>query len=145
MFVGESNQKLDVKFRMTIPSQHRRHLEDGMVVTRSNFEQCLQLFPMEEWQRRAEKIEQLENRSRESRQLRRQFFSQAEEVIMDKQGRILINQRLREFANINSQVIVAGNNTFLEIWSQESWDIIDINEFDEGALDAVDQDIRNVF
>lgn len=145
MFFGQSNQKLDAKSRMTIPSQHRRHLEDGMMVTRSIREKCLQLYPISEWQIRAEKIEALERVDPRARQLRRQFFSQAEPVDMDKQGRILINQRLRSFAGIGSEVVVAGNNSYLELWSVTEWDNVNIDELDEDALREVAQHILDVF
>lgn len=130
---------------MTIPSQHRRYLEDGMMVTRSIREKCLQLFPLSEWQIRADKIEALERVDPRARQLRRQFFSQAEPAEMDKQGRILINQRLRTFADIESEVVVAGNNSYLELWSVTEWDKVNIGELDEEVLKEVAQHILDVF
>ena len=145
MFVGESNQKLDSKFRMTMPSQHRRHIEDGMVITRGIFDQCLLVFTLNEWESRAAKIESLERLDRKARQLRRQFFTRAERVDMDSQGRILISQRLREFAKIEAEVIVAGNNTFLELWSPEVWAQNAIDELDIDALDEVNEQILDVF
>ncbi|MEM7126461.1 MAG: division/cell wall cluster transcriptional repressor MraZ [Chloroflexota bacterium] len=145
MFVGESTQKLDAKFRMTMPPQHRRFLEDGMMITRGIFDQCLLVFTLSEWESRAAKIESLERLDRKARQLRRQFFTRAERVSMDSQGRILISQRLREFADIDSEAIVAGNHTFLEIWSPGVWDQNAVDELDIGALDEVDERILDLF
>ena len=145
MFVGESNQKLDAKFRLTIPSQHRRHLEDGMVITRSLDERCLRLYTLEEWNKLATKIEELQNGDRLMRQIRRQFFSQAEEVRMDKQGRILINQKLRTYAEVESEVVVAGNNSYLEIWNQTLWDETTLDLIDESTIQNVGKEILNFF
>lgn len=145
MFVGESVQKLDAKFRMTIPSQHRRYLEDGMIITRGIFDQCLMIFTLEEWESRATKIESLQRLDRKARQLRRQFFTRAERVDMDGQGRILINQKLREFARLESEVIVAGNHTFIELWSPTEWDQNAVDALDDNMLEEVDERILDVF
>lgn len=115
------------------------------MITRSIREKCLQLFPISEWQVRADKIEALERVDPRARQLRRQFFSQAEPAEMDKQGRILINQRLRTFADIESEVVVAGNNSYLELWSVTEWDKVNIGELDEEVLKEVAQHILDVF
>lgn len=144
MFVGEDYQKLDAKFRMTVPSQHRRYLEDGLMITRSIFEKCLLAFTLDEWEERAAKIEAIQNLGRHERQLRRQFFSRAERADMDKQGRILISQRLRNYAGISTMAVVAGNNTILELWSPEEWDKNAIDELDVNALDQVDPQLLNM-
>ena len=138
MFFGQHQQKLDAKFRMTIPSQHRRYLEDGMMVTVSVYDDCLLLFPMEEWKIRSAKIEALKGVSSAVRKVRRQFFSHAEHAELDKQGRILLNQRLRDVGQIDADVMVAGNNTHLEIWSTNNWADHDIDKLDEEVLQELD-------
>lgn len=138
MFFGQHQQKLDSKSRMTIPSQYRRYLEDGMMVTVSVYDDCLLLFPMEEWKIRSAKIESLKGVSSAVRKVRRLFFSHAEQVELDKQGRILVNQRLRDVGQIDTDVMVAGNNTHLEIWSMNNWAEHDIDKLDENVLEELD-------
>lgn len=135
MFLGEFSHTLDTKGRLTVPSKYRDQLEDGLVVTRSPMERCLLLFPMSEWQKIAEKINALPLTDPRSAQLRRAFFSAAEDLTPDKQGRILISQRLRDWAQIEGDVIVAGVSAFVELWQPALWDEKVLQPLDSGEFD----------
>ena len=135
MFLGEFTHGLDDKGRLTIPAKFREQLERGLVVTRSPTERCLYLFPMVEWEKIATKISALPLTDPRSAQLRRAFFSAAEDLVPDKQGRILMSQRLRDFAQIEVEVTIAGVNTFIELWRPTLWNDKVVQPLDSGEFD----------
>lgn len=122
MFLGEYTHSLDAKGRLTIPAKHRNALVSGLVVTRNPSEKCLLLFPQDEWERLAEKVSALPLTDPRSAAFRRAFFSAAEDLQPDGQGRILLSQRLRDHAGIETDVVVAGMNKFVELWRPETWE-----------------------
>ena len=135
MFLGEFSHTLDTKGRLTIPAKFRERLDAGLVVTRSPMDRCLLLFPMSEWEQIAAKVSLLPLADPRSAQLRRAFFSAAEDLTPDKQGRVLVSQRLRELAQIESEVIVAGVNTFVELWQPALWQEKVLQPLDSGEFD----------
>lgn len=120
MFLGEYEHSIDTKGRIAIPARFREDLTEGLILTRG-FDNCLQGFPMGVWKSLAERVSASSLGNVEARNLRRLLFSGASEVEFDRQGRILIPQNLREYANITEQVIVVGMNTYFELWSFEHW------------------------
>jgi MraZ protein len=135
MFLGEFSHGLDNKGRLTIPAKFRDQLDRGLVVTRSPMDRCLLVFPMPAWEQVAAKVSALPLIDPRSAQLRRAFFSGAEDLIPDKQGRILISQRLREYAQIEMDVIVAGVNLFVELWRPTLWDEKVLQPLNNGEYD----------
>lgn len=130
MFLGEYEHNLDDKGRLAVPARFRDDLGDGVVITRG-FDRCLMGFPRSVWTTLAQQVSNLSLGQGEARNLRRLLFSGAADVMLDRQGRILIPQNLREYAGLGEQVIVAGLNTHFEIWSNERWrevlDTLDVN------------------
>jgi MraZ protein len=135
MFLGEFSHGLDNKGRLTIPAKFRDQLDRGLVVTRSPMDRCLLVFPMPAWEQVAAKVSALPLTDPRSAQLRRAFFSGAEDLIPDKQGRILISQRLREYAQIEMDVIVSGVNLFVELWRPTLWDEKVLQPLNNGEYD----------
>jgi len=121
VFLGEYSHNLDSKGRLTIPAKYREQLEPGMVVTRNPAGNCLLLMPLDEWARVSAQVSALPLTDSRSALLRRALFSAAEDLIQDRQGRILVSQRLRDFAHIEAEVIVAGMNTHIELWNPQMW------------------------
>ena len=121
MFLGEYEHSVDAKGRVAVPAKFRPQLEAGLVITRG-FEECLQAFPMDAWQALAERINGLSQVQTEVRRLRRHIFANAFDTELDKQGRILLPAGLREYAHIGESAIVAGMNTYFEIWAKDAWD-----------------------
>lgn len=122
MFLGMQVYSLDSKARLTIPAKYRDLLAPTLVITRSPSEPCLLAMPLHEWSLLAEKISSLPMTDPLSGLLRRVVFSSAEDLKADNQGRIMISQRLREYAKIETDVLIAGVNTFLELWNPALWD-----------------------
>jgi len=122
MFLGEYTHGLDSKARLTIPAKFRAAFASGLVVTRNPADQCLLVFPRTEWEKLADKVSALPLTDPRSAAFRRAFFSAAEDLEPDAQGRILLSQRLREHAKIESDVVIAGQNKFVELWSPPLWE-----------------------
>lgn len=120
VFLGEYEHNLDDKGRLAVPSRFREELGDGVVVTRG-FDRCLMGFPRAAWEQLAKRVNELSLGQNEARNLRRLLFSGAADLGLDRQGRILIPQNLREYAGLGDQVIVAGLSTHFEIWAIGSW------------------------
>ena len=130
MFLGEYEHNMDDKGRLAVPARFRDELGDGVVVTRG-FDRCLMGFPRAIWDQLAQQVSGLSLGQGEARNLRRLLFSGAADVMLDRQGRILIPQNLREYATLGDQVIIAGLNTHFEIWDTTRWneviDTLDVN------------------
>ncbi|MBX0327625.1 division/cell wall cluster transcriptional repressor MraZ [Oscillochloris sp. ZM17-4] len=120
MFLGEFEHSIDEKGRVAVPARFREELGEGMVLTRG-FDLCLQAFPRQVWQQLSQKVSSLSLGSPEARSLRRMLFSNAAEVEVDRQGRILVPQNLREYAGLAEQVVITGMDTYFELWSAERW------------------------
>jgi MraZ protein len=137
MFLGEYEHSIDSKGRIAVPAKFRPRLERGLVVTRG-FERCLQVYPMEQWQALAERVSGLSLGSGEARSLRRLLFASAFDTELDRQGRVLIPASLREYAGIGDTAIVAGMNTYFEIWSLDTWNDAQAT-LDEAATSIAEQ------
>jgi MraZ protein len=120
VFLGEFEHTIDEKGRVAIPARFREDLGEGLVLTRG-FDLCLQAFPRPIWQTVSKQVSSLSMGNADARALRRLLFSGAAEVEIDRQGRILIPQNLREYANLAEQVMITGMDTYFEIWSTERW------------------------
>ena len=134
VFLGQYHHSLDSKGRLTIPAKFRAELATGLVITRG-IDRCLAVFPTQEWEALAQKVSDLPMTDRRARIFKRRIFSAASDVVPDKQGRVLIPPRLREYANLEGEVLVAGVNDYIEVWNTDRWD-------DEGEqLDRDDFDV----
>ena len=136
MFLGEYTHSLDSKARLTIPAKFRAAFAAGLVVTRNPADQCLLVFPRAEWDKLAEKVSALPLTDPRSAAFRRAVFSAAEDLEPDGQGRILLSQRLREHASIETDVVIAGQNKFLELWSPGVWDEKVLKEIDSADFSS---------
>jgi len=120
VFLGEFAHTIDAKGRVAIPARFREALGERFVLTRG-FEQCLQAFPRVLWDDLSAKVNRLPLASLQARSLRRMLFAPAAEVEMDRQGRMLIPQGLREYAGLAEEVLITGMHTYFELWSSTNW------------------------
>jgi len=120
MFIGEYQHNLDDKGRLAIPSKFRKDLLKGAVVTRG-LDNCLFLYTKNEWEKLAQKLAALPISQSNSRAFARLMLAGAMDVLVDKQGRIVLPEYLRKFAGLKKNVIVAGLYSRLELWNEESW------------------------
>lgn len=120
MFIGEYKHNLDDKGRLAIPAKFRNAIKKGAVVTRG-LDSCLFLYTKAEWQKLAEKLAALPISQANSRAFARLMLAGAMDVEIDKQGRAILPEYLRQFAGLKKGVIVAGLYSRLEIWDEEKW------------------------
>lgn len=119
--MGEYQHTLDAKGRLIVPAKFREELGAGAVLTRG-LDHCLFLFPMDEWRLLEEKLKTLPLTKAGARQFVRFLFSGATECELDKQGRIIVPQNLRDYAQIQKDAVIIGVSTRIEIWSKETWE-----------------------
>ena len=138
MFMGRYNHTIDPKGRLSIPSKYREVLGDEFVISKG-MDGCLFVYAIEDWKVFEAKLASLPLANAGTRQFARFFLSGAQYVTVDKQGRVLMPQDLREFANLEKDVVLAGTGGRIEIWSLENWEKnseqVDINEIAQGIAD----------
>lgn len=124
MFYGEYLHSIDRKGRLILPSKFRDVTKANFIekffVTRG-LDKCLFMFAEEEWRVQESKFKAVSFTKQQSRTFNRLYFSGAVEVAPDKQGRILIPQYLKEFAEIKRDVVIVGVSNRIEIWAKEKW------------------------
>jgi len=120
MLIGEYKHTLDNKGRLILPSKFREELSEKFIITKG-LDNCLFGYSISEWQILEDKLKKLPLTNKEARAFLRFFFSGACEIDIDKQGRVLIPQNLREYASIERDVFVIGVMTRIEIWSEKNW------------------------
>ncbi len=138
MFMGRYNHTIDPKGRLSIPSKYREILGDEFVVSKG-MDGCLFLYANEDWKVFEQKLASLPLINEEARQFARFFLSGAMYVTVDKQGRILMPQDLRDFAGLEKDVVLAGAGGRIEIWSLDKWNEnssrVDIAQISKGMMD----------
>lgn len=121
MFIGEYLHSIDNKKRLAIPSRFRKELGEKSILTRG-LDNCLFLYPIQEWQKFSEKLDHLSMGQTNTRSFARLMLSGAIEVEFDNLGRILIPDYLKAYADLKKRIVVAGVLNRLEIWDQEKWE-----------------------
>jgi MraZ protein len=120
MFLGEYQHTLDSKGRIIVPSKFREELGDSFIATKG-LDNCLFLYPMNEWKIIEGKVKSLPFTRADVRSFARFFFSGASELEIDKQGRILLPSNLRDYAMIEKDLYIIGVGSRVEIWANEKW------------------------
>jgi len=121
MFIGEYQHSVDNKGRLAIPAKFRALLKKGAVVTRG-LDNCLFLYPKQEWEVLAKKLAALPISQPQARAFARLMLAGAMNVDFDNQGRINLPEYLRHFSGLKKKAIVAGLYDRLEIWDEAAWD-----------------------
>ena len=137
-FTGEYNNSLDDKNRLNIPAKFRKALDpinDRTFVLSRGFDQCLLLYPLNEWQEVEEQLSQLSSIRSRDRDFIRSITRHATPVQYDNQGRIQIPEALINFSGIQKDVNIIGMIKKIELW-----DPAVLKEQDEGGDNVVDKD-----
>ena len=122
MFFGEFQYKIDEKGRIPIPPRFRRQLKEGVVLT-PGVEKCIAAYPLLEWKKLAAALTTGSVTPSKLRRLNRAVFATAFGVNIDGQGRIALPTQLRQYAGIGDEIVIAGANTYLELWNKEQWEL----------------------
>src|SRR5688572_15406778 len=120
MFFGTYTPKLDDKGRLILPAKFRDQLAGGLMVTRGQ-EHCLYVWPQEEINRITERLREAPVSNKATRDYVRMFSSASSDERPDKQGRITIPPKLREWAWLTKGVVVIGAMNRLAIWDEAAW------------------------
>jgi transcriptional regulator MraZ len=124
VFRGLSLINLDAKGRLAIPTKYRAELQeccDCQLVVTADRDGCLLLYPLPEWEVVERKLAKLPTLNKKARALQRFMIGHACECQMDGQGRILLSDGLRSFANLDKRVALLGQLNKFEIWNEEAW------------------------
>ena len=120
MLIGEYEHSLDVKGRLIMPAKLREDMGEKFIITKG-LDGCLFGFSQNEWTNFEEKLKTLPLTNKNARDFVRFFLSGAIECEIDKQGRFLIAANLREYADMEKDVVIIGVGTRLEIWNRDKW------------------------
>ncbi|MBA7636818.1 Transcriptional regulator MraZ [subsurface metagenome] len=120
MLIGEYKHTIDTKKRLAIPAKLRKDLGERAVITKG-LENCLVIYTLEEWQKLALKLENLPTSQVDARNFARIMLSGASDVELDKLGRVLIPDYLKNYASLKKNVTLLGLSNKIEIWDTEKW------------------------
>lgn len=125
MFRGVAHLSLDSKGRLTVPSRYREALLvrcAGRLVITADFDKCLLLYPLPDWEPIQQKLMGLSSLNPRIRDLQRQLIGYAEDIEMDAAGRVLVSPALREFAALEKNAMLVGQGNKFELWDKQKWE-----------------------
>jgi transcriptional regulator MraZ len=131
LFLGQFYHNIDEKGRLTVPVRYRDDLVPDGAFIMQGFDRNLMVLPSNIYEGLSRRVSQMSMTDSTARLLRRLVFSTADRVEVDKAGRVLIPQFLRQFAGLENSLIVVGMGDYFEIWSPEAW-----NEQDRALQEA---------
>jgi len=121
MLIGQYEHTIDNKKRLALPAKFRGELGDKVIVTKW-LEGCLAVFTEAEWKPWSEKLVSMTVSQAEARSFARTILAGAMEVALDKLGRILVPDYLKNYAGLKKNVIICGLSNRLEVWDSEKWE-----------------------
>lgn len=121
MFLGEYVHTIDAKGRLALPVKFRQTLGSEAVITRG-LDGCLFLYPKKEWQVLADRLAKLPMAQANTRAFVRLMLAGAMEMPIDRQGRMMVPDYLRQYARFTRKVVVAGLYNRLELWDAALWE-----------------------
>ena len=121
MFLGRYHHTVDEKGRLTVPARYRDLLAAEGAYLTQGFDQNINVYPIPIFERISLRVNRLSMTDPSARLLRRLMFSNAELVVLDKAGRILVPHFLREDLKLDSEAVIVGMGDYFEIWSPNQW------------------------
>jgi len=147
MFLGQFQHNLDEKGRLMIPAPFRQELEGGAFITQG-FDRCLMVMTESYFGQVYERINGMNLADPAARMLRRLILSNAYSIVLDKVGRILVPQNLRQFGDFDAEAIVAGQGEYFEVWTPAEWnkqmDDVRNTEANSQRFSALDLSSQNI-
>ena len=124
--IGTYECKIDVKGRLLIPSAFKKQLAPvipkGFVLKRAVFQNCLELYPLEQWEELIKKVNSLNRFKKKNNDFIRRFTAGVKFIELDSNGRLLIPRDLIEFSNINREGTLSTSVNIIEIWDKSSYE-----------------------
>lgn len=132
MFIGTFEYRVDEKGRVPIPPKFRSDelKKDGLILCPGQ-EKCITAYSLSEWNKFSDSLTSSPIIPSKMRKLNRALFAKAFEAELDAQSRITLPTQLRQYAGIGDEVVVTGENKYLELWSKEQWDAESSNSQEE--------------
>lgn len=138
MFIGEYQHSVDSKRRLSLPAKFRKGLGKKVVVTRG-FDNCLVVYSESKWKMVMEELKKISSNRAEGRMFSRFILGGAVEIELDKLGRVLVPDYLKNYAGLKKDVIVCGLSDKLEIWDIDKWNNYKKNN--EQSIDKLAEDL----
>ena len=120
MLIGEHTHTIDAKKRLSLPAKFRKELGNKVVLTHG-LDTCLFVYPLAAWQEVSQKLAALSMGQADTRGFSRFILAGAVETEVDSLGRILVPEFLKDFAGLNTKVVVTGVYNRVEIWDENHW------------------------
>ena len=138
-FIGTYECRIDVKGRILIPSAIKKQIsisaKDGFVIKRGLFNNCIELYPFNQWIFVMNKIDQLNRFNKKNIDFIRRFNAGVKKIEIDSNGRLLIPKDLIKHAKIKKDIVVSAAVNILEIWDKNLYEeIIDEAKIDFSSL-----------
>ncbi|KAA0129752.1 division/cell wall cluster transcriptional repressor MraZ [Chryseobacterium sp. SN22] len=138
-FIGTYECKIDDKGRLKVPSSLIKQMENfddkAFVVKRSVFQSCLEVYPMNAWDKMMGKINKLNRFVKKNADFIRMFTAGVKTVELDNAGRLQISKDLTVFAGLQKDIVITGAGELFEIWDKEAYEkVISIDEADFASL-----------
>jgi MraZ protein len=121
MLIGQYEHTIDAKKRLALPAKFRGELGDKIIITRG-VDGCLFIYTQQEWQTVSSKWSTLTISQTEARSFARMMLAGAMEVVLDKLGRILVPDYLKDYAGLKKNVVICGLSNRLEVWDLGKWE-----------------------
>ena len=135
--IGTYECKIDVKGRLLIPSAFKKQLAPvipkGFVLKRAVFQNCLELYPLEQWEELIKKVNSLNRFKKKNNDFIRRFTAGVKFIELDSNGRLLIPKDLIEFSNIKREVTLSTSVNIIEIWDKSSYEKAIVDSRDDFA------------
>jgi MraZ protein len=152
--VGTYECKVDSKGRLMLPvplkKQLNNSLQEGFVLKRSVFQQCLELYPMAEWNLMMQKINKLNRFVKKNNDFIRRFTAGVKVIEIDSTGRLLITRDLVVFASVDKDVVLSSAVNIIEIWDKDLYEkaiddsVGDFADLAEEVMGNVNDDVDGV-
>lgn len=131
--------KIDDKGRLKLPSSLIRYLEEitgkSLVIKRSVFQKCLEVYPVESWDKMMDQVNGLNRFVKKNADFIRMFTAGVKKVELDASERLLVPKDLKIFAELTKEIVVSGAGDFFEIWDKEAYEkIIETTQENFGKL-----------
>lgn len=140
MFVGTKEYSVDEKGRVVLPPKYRDELAGEIVIFKDIVYDCIRVYPFTEYEKYITELDNEILSDRNAEILLDRAISRAESVQLDKQGRIMIPQKMRDSVGIDKEVLVVGKRTRFEIWTKEAYDA-EFND-DKEAVKAYEDRVK---
>ncbi|RAJ14598.1 division/cell wall cluster transcriptional repressor MraZ [Olleya aquimaris] len=136
--IGTYECKVDAKGRLMLPAALKKQLapelQNGFVLKRAVFQECLELYPMQEWNALMQKVNKLNRFKKKNNDFIRRFTAGVKMVEVDANGRLLIPKDLVGFASITKDIVMSSAVNIVEIWDKTKYE----KAIDDATVDFAD-------